>query len=237
MQVPAAQDLVAEKFLRPPRTARGIYLDRRPGHEDVHMRFAWAAPNKWVWMHEAEPLAGAITDGSKNVIVEDGVAVLITEEGEVGTTYRLRNLLQPRGYGFEGWELGPVSAGTLIGRSAWFFSSTPTMSGKTAHEVVFDADSGVILCMRSDGAYLGFEELELNEEISDEAFEWGGPVEPQKVGRALVIPEDDGTYSVIWEVSVRGRPMFDQQGPGGISRDEAIAWGEERASRTVVRGE
>lgn len=82
MQVPAAKDLVAEKFLRPPRTARGIYLDRSPKQDDVHMRFVWATPNKWVWMHAAEPLAGAITDGTTNVIIEDGVAVLVTEEGE-----------------------------------------------------------------------------------------------------------------------------------------------------------
>lgn len=237
MQVPAAQDLVAEKFLRPPRSARGIYLDRRPGHQDVQMRFVWAAPNKWIWMQEAEPLAGAMTDGTTNVLIEDGVAVLVTDQGEVGTTHRLRNLLQPSGYDFERWELGPVSAGTHISRSAWFFSSTPMMSGKTAHEVVFDADSGVILCMRGDGTYLGFEELELDEGTPDETFRWNGPVNPRKVGRALVIPEGDGTYSVIWEVSVRGRPMFHQQGPPGISRDEAIPWGEERAARTVVRGE
>jgi hypothetical protein len=237
MQVPEAVDLVAEKFLRPPRTARGIYLDRRPGHEDVHMRFVWAAPNKWVWMHNEEPLAGAITDGTTNVIIEDGIAILVTDDGEVGTTHRLRNLLRPRGYDFEGWELGPVSAGTLIGRPAWFFSSTPTMSGRTAHELAFDADSGVILCMRTVESYLGFEELELDAEIPDETFQWDGPVERRRIGRALVIPEEDGMFSVTWEVSVRGRPMFDQQGPGGISWDEAVAWGEERAATTVVRGE
>ncbi|MFN2587641.1 MAG: hypothetical protein ABR613_05955, partial [Actinomycetota bacterium] len=105
------------------------------------------------------------------------------------------------------------------------------------HELVFDADSGVILCMRTDDFYLGFEELDLDEEIPDETFRWDGPAEPRKIGRALVIPEDDGTHSVIWEVSVRGRPMFDLQGPGGISREEAVAWGEERAAKTLVRGE
>jgi len=236
MSVPTAADLVTEKFLRPPITARGVYLDRRPGHKDVHMRFVWASPDKWVWMHAAEPLAGALTDGITNVIVENGVGVLVTNEGEVGTTHRLRNLLGPSGYDFEGWELGPVSAGTHIGRSAWF-TSTPTMSGKAAHEVVFDADSGVILCMRSDGTYVGFEELELDEEIPDETFRWTGPVEPRKIGRALVIPEGDGTRSVIWEVSVRGRPMCHQNGPARISRDEAIAWGEKRAAKTIVRGE
>ena len=47
-------------------------------------------------------------------------------------------------------------------------------------------------------------------------------MDPRKIGRALIIPEEDGTFSVMWEVSVRGRPMFHQEGPGGISRDEAI---------------
>lgn len=237
MTVPTASDLVTEKFLRPPTTARGVYLDRRPGHSDVHMRFVWAAPNQWVWLHKAEPAAGAITDGTTNVIVEDGVAVVVTDQGEVGTTHRLRNLLRPRGYDFEGWELGPVSAGMAIGRSAWFFTSTPTIEGKVAHELAFDAESGVILFMRSDEAYLGFEELVLDEETPDVAFRWDGPVEPRKVGRALVIPEEDDKYSVIWEVSVRGRPMFHQDGPAGITRDEAVAWGERRAAKTMVRGE
>lgn len=237
MQVPTASDLVAEKFLRPPTTARGIYLDRRPGRDDVHMQFVWAAPDKWVWMHAAEPTAGAMTDGTTSTIVEDGVAALVTKEGHVGTTHRLRNLLQPRGYDYTGWELGLVSAGTVIGRRAWVMSATPTMAGKMPHELVFDAESGVILCMRTDESYLGFEELFLDEEIPDEAFRWKGPKEQRKIGRAVVIPEDDGTYSVIWAISVRGRPMFDQQGPAGISKDEAVAWGEERAARTVVRDE
>ena len=237
MQVPAAQDLVAEKFLRPPRTARGVYLDRRPGHDDVQMRLAWAAPDKWLWMHKADPLAGAVTDGTTNVIVEDGVAVLVTDDGEVGTTHRLRNLLRPRGYDFEGWELGPVTAGTLIGRSAWFFSVTPTLEGKAAHEVVFDAESSVLLCMRADEFYLGFEELELDEDIPETTFQWTGPVEPRRIGSALVIHEDAGHYSVLWEISVRGRSMFHHDGPAGLTKDEAVGWGEERATRTQIRPE
>lgn len=237
MSVPTASDLVAEKFLRPPTTARGVYLDRRPGHNDVHMRFVWAAPNKWVWLYKAEPAAGAITDGTANVIVEDGVAVAVTDQGEVETTHRLRNLLRPRGYDYEGWELGPVSAGTALGRSAWFFTSTPTIEGKAAHELAFDAESGVILFMRTDESYLGFDELELDVEIPDETFRWTGPIEPRKVGSALVIHEDDGTYSVLWEISVRGRSMFHQDGPAKLTKDEALAWGEERAARTHIRPE
>src|SRR4051794_10030421 len=49
--VPTASDLVSERFLRPPTTARGIYLDRRPDHVDTHMRFTWSRPDKWVWLH------------------------------------------------------------------------------------------------------------------------------------------------------------------------------------------
>ncbi len=237
MSVPEAQDLVAEKFLRPPIAARGVYLDRRQGRADVHMRFVWAAPDRWVWMHHAEPLAGAMTDGTTNVIVEDGVAVLVTTEGRVGTTHLLLNLLRPSGYDFEGWEMGPVSARTHIGREAWIFSVTPTMAGKAPHELVFDADSGVILCMRTDNFYLGFKELYLDETIPDETFRWHGPVEPRKLGHALVISEENGTHSVIWQVSVRGRPMFDAQGPRGISRDEAVIWSEERAVEAIIRGE
>lgn len=201
------------------------------------MRFAWAAPDRWVWMHQANPVTGAITDGATNVIVVDGMAVVVTDQGEVGTTHRLRNLIQPRGYDFEGWELGPVTAGTAIGRSAWFFFSTPTKPGKVAHEVAFDAESGVILFMRTDESYLGFENLELDKEIPDETFRWAGPIGLRKVGSALVIREDDGTYSVLWDISVRGRPMFHQNGPTGLTKDEAVAWGEERAARTHVRPE
>ena len=103
------------------------------------------------------------------------------------------------------------------------------------HEVVFDADSGVILCMRNDGSYLGFEELELDEPLPPETFKWSGPVEPRKIGSALGVPEEDGTFSVGWDVSVRGRGVFHQQGLGGVSREEAISWGEVRAAITHVR--
>lgn len=234
MTVPTALDLVTEKFLREPVTAQGIYLDRRPGRKDIHMRFVWASPNRWVWMHAEGPLAGAITDGTTNVIIEDGVAVLVTDEGQVHTTQQLTNLFRPRTFDYEGWELGPVANGTVIGRPAWLFTTTPSMAGKIAHEVVFDAESGVILCMRADGAYLGFEELELDQEIPDETFRWDGPVEPQKVGTATVIPEMDGSYSVIWQVS---RNLFDQIGPSWVSKDEAIAWGEARAAHLHFRSE
>lgn len=237
MQRPTAQELMEVRRLLPPTTARGLYLDRRPGTDDVHMHFVWEWPDKWVWMHESEPLAGAITDGITNVIVEDGVAVLVTDEGEVGTTPRLTNLLRPSNYDFDGWELGPVTEATVIGRSAWSFTCTPSDSGKRPHEVIFDADSGVILRMKGEGSYLGFEELELDEEISEENFRWSGPVEPRKIGTALVVPEEDGTFSVHWEISVRGRPMFHQNGPDRVSRDEAVAWGGERAAKTSIRGE
>ena len=201
------------------------------------MRFAWEWPDKWLWVHVAAPLAGAITDGTINVIVEDGVAVLVTDEGGVITAHRLTNLLQPRNYDFEGSELGPVTGGTHIGRQAWFFTAQSSKPGRRPHEVVFDADSGVLLCMRSEDSYLGFEELELDVDIPADTFRWSGPVAARKIGHASVVPDDDGTFMILREVSVRGRPMFYQNGPGGLSRNDAIAWGEERAALTKVRGE
>lgn len=239
MTVPTASDLITEKFLRPPTSARGVYLDRRPGHKDVHMRFIWAAPNKWMWMHATEPAAGAITDGTTNVIVEDGVAVLVTDQGEVSISHRLRNLLQPSGYDYDGWELGSVSAGTAIGRRAWITSANPDpgVPGKAAHELVFDAESGVILFMRTGDVYLGFEELALNEDIEDEAFRWNGRIEPREIGNAFVARDRQGGYTVSWQVAVRGRPMFHQEGPDRVTRDEAVAWGEARALSTQIRDE
>lgn len=228
---------MTEKFLRRPKTARGLYLDRRPEHEDVHMRFVYAEPDRWVWLHEEEPADGAITDGTTNVIVDEGVAVVVTNEGEVGTTNRLENLLRPSHYNFSSWELGPVKSGTAIGRAAWLFSATPTTSGKTSHELAFDAESGVILFMGAEGFYLGFEELELDEEFPDGTFRWSGPIESRKIGTALVTPSEDGTYSVIWEISVRGRSVFHQEGPCPLTQDEAVAWGEERAARTHIRAQ
>ena len=91
--------------------------------------------------------------------------------------------------------------------------------------------------MRTEGAFLGFEELELNEGIDDEEFRWDGPVDLRNVGKAFVARDREGRYTVSWQVAVRGRPMFHQQGPEGIGRDEAIAWGEARAATTVVRDE
>ena len=189
-------------------------------------------------MHTADPLAGAITDGTTNVIVEDGVAVLVTDEGEVHTTHRLSNLLRPSLCDFEGCELGRVMAVTWIGRSAWSIPCKPSTPGKHAHDIVFDAESGVLLCVRTGDSYLGFEELELDEVIPARTFRWSGPVEPRKVGRALVVPEEDGgSFSVHWEVSVRGRSLFHQDGPASVSRIEAVRWGEARAVTTTVRGE
>lgn len=198
------------------------------------MRFVWASPNKWVWVYAEGPLTGAMTDGTTKVIIENGVAVLVTDEGKVHAGNRLTNLFRPRTFDYEGWELGPVTNGTVIGRAAWLFTTTPSMQGKAAHEVVFDADSGVILCMRTEEAYLGFEELELDQEIPDETFQWDGPIEPLKVGTATVIPEIDGSYSVFWEVS---RGLFHHDGPRSVSKDEAIAWGEARAAHIHFRSE
>ncbi len=235
MEAPSPTDLTSGKFLRSPRTARGIYLDRRPGKDDVHMRFTFEAPDRWVWLHHDGVPSGAISDGKTNVIVEDGVAALVTDAGEVGTTHRLMNLLKPMWFHWADTEFSEVTPGEAIGRSAWLVSAVPHQPGKVPNELAFDQESGVLLYVKSSGDYLGFEELFLDESIDDETFRWNGPVEPRKIGSAVVIPEEDGTFAVIWEVSVKSRSMYHQDGPARITKDQAIRWGEERAAHTRVR--
>lgn len=235
VQPPSVEELTSGKNLQRPSTVRGIYLDRRPGKNDVHMRFTYAAPDRWVWLHLDGAPSGAITDGKTHVIVEDGVAALVTDAGEVGATHRLMSLLNPMWFNWAGTEFGDVVEGEAIGRSAWLVSATPHQPGKVPMDLAFDQESGVLLYMKGSGSYLGFEDLFLDEELDDETFRWDGPVEPRKMGSALVIPEEAGTYSVIWEVAVKDRPMYHQNGPAGIPKDEALRWGEERAARTLVR--
>lgn len=231
------EELTSGKKLQRPSTVQGIYLDRRLGKNDVHMRFTYAAPDRWVWLHRDGAPSGAITDGKTHVVVEDGVAALVTEAGQVGTTHRLTSLLNPRRFTWTDTEFGVVVEGEAVGRAAWLVSSTPHQPGKVPHDLAFDQESGVLLYMKGPepGDYLGFEELFLDEELDDETFRWDGPVEQRKIGSALVIPEEDGTYSIIWEVSVRDRPIYHQDGPPGITKDEAVRWGEERAAQTLVR--
>ena len=234
MLVPTANDLLSQRFLRPPKTASGIFVDRDQGN-DLHMRFMWATPDKWLWMHKREPPSGAITDGNTNTIIEEGSAVIVTHHGKVVTSNRLRNFFRPGSFDYSGWKLSSVSPGTVLGREAWITSAMPTAGNKLAHDLAFDAESGILLFMRSQDFYTGFEELSLNEEVGTETFEWSGPIHPRKFGDALVIPESDNTYSAIWEVSVRDRPMFFQKGPSGVQKAEAIAWAEQRAAEVRIR--
>lgn len=232
------EELISGKHLRHLSTARGIYLDRRSYKRGgAHMRFTYAAPDRWVWLHRDGAPSGAITDGKTHVIVEDGVAALVTEAGQVGTTHRLTSLLNPRRFNWTDTEFGEVVEGQAIGRAAWLVSSTPHQPGKVPHDIAFDQDSGVLLYMKGPepGDCLGFEELSLNEELDDETFHWDGPVEPRKIGWATVIPEEEGNYSTMWSVSVKGRHIYSQEGPLWRTKDEAVRWGEDRAARTQIR--
>jgi hypothetical protein len=40
---------------------------------------------------------------------------------------------------------------------------------------------------------------------------------------------------VHWEISIKGRSMYHADGPAQVTRDAAVAWGEERAARTSIR--
>ena len=88
------------------------------------------------------------------------MAALVTDAGEVGTTHRLMNLLNPMWFNWADTEFGDVVPGEAIGRSAWLVSATPHQPGKIPLDLAFDQESGVLLCMKgSDGYHLGFEEL------------------------------------------------------------------------------
>lgn len=230
---PSALELVSGYHVRSPKTASGIYLDSRPGHDDIRMRFVHAAPDRWVWLHVDDPTAGAITDGTTNIVIDDGVAVVVTPEGSVRPTHRLSNLLNPVGYDFDGWTLGDVRDNTVIGRPAGLITATPKMKGKAVTECAFDRETGIILCMRSDGFYLGFEEIDLDISLADNSFTWSGPVDIRPAGVAHVVASDD-TYSCNWEIGVRGQRVFHHHSER-LSRDDAIRWAEARAAQVYVR--
>jgi hypothetical protein len=199
------------------------------------MRFTYAAPDRWVWLHHDGAPSGVITDGTTHVLIEDGVGVLSTMTGKVESSHKLMNLLNPMWMSWEDTELSDPIEGEAVGRSAWLISATPHAPGKVPVELAFDQRSGVLLYLKSPDSYLGFEELFLDEELHDETFRWDGPIDKRKVGTALVIPHEDGTYSVHWEISIKGRSMYHADGPAQVTRDAAVAWGEERAARTSIR--
>ncbi len=234
--VPSAQDLVRGVGVKPPNSAAGIYRNVDPRNY-VHMRFAYEEPDKWSWFHVGPPASGFVSDGTAHVVVEDGSAAIVTTEGEVHTTHRLRNLFNPRTFHWDGWRLSEVSGGAAIGRPAWLLIAEPTMPGKKTTELAFDKATGVILFMQGDGQYLGFDELTLDEPITDDAFVWDGPVEPRKIGHVNIIKQRDGTCTTSWEVSARRRWVYTLRGPVTNSLEDSRAWAEERAEQVFVREE
>lgn len=231
--VPSAHDLVRGVGLKPPTTAAGVYrnVDAR---NHVHMRFAYEAPDKWSWFHVEPPASGFVSDGKTHVVVEEGSAAIVTTEGEVHTTYRLSNLLNPRGFHWDGWRLSAVSEGVAVGKPAWLLRAEPTMPDKAATDLAFDQATGVLLFMKGGGYYLGFDELTLDEPIDDGVFIWDGPVGPRKIGVVYISKGSNG-FGASWQVNVRRRGVYDLESPAGLSLDELRAWGEERAEEVFVR--
>ena len=137
----------------------------------------------------------------------------------------------------EGWELPEPTESVELGRPVWLVTSTPapTMEGKQAHEVAFDQETGIMLFMRSENRYLGFEEIALNEPTPKEVFTWTGPVEERRIGVCYVSPNrDDPSCLASWQV----------QGAAGWhyvrderfrSKAEAMRWAEEHAVEVVSR--
>jgi hypothetical protein len=231
VNTPSSRDLVNGRLLKPPNSARGIFLDRQSGKHAVRMRFVFAASNRWIWLHSDGEDSGAISDGNTHVVVSEGTAVLVTHEGEVCTSSRFMCLLNPMRFDFSKTRLGPAQLGERLGRDAWVLPSP----GKGCDELAFDRDTGVLLYMKSSDQYLGFEELILDDVVDDGIFSWAGPIEPRKIGTTIVFPEEAGTYSAIWEISIRGRAVYSLNAPTGMTRKEALDWGESRATRTLVR--
>ena len=231
--MPSAQDLVRGVGLKPPGTATGIYrnVDDR---NHVHMRFAYRAPNRWSWFHVDLPLSGFVSDGTTHVVVEEGSAAIVTTEGDVHTTHRLRNLFNPRAFDWNGWRLREVSRHTAIGRPAWMLRAEPTMPGKAVTEQAFDQSSGVLLFMKTNGNYLGFDELTINEPIEDDVFRWHGPIARRRIGTVHISKGARG-YSGSWQVSVRGRLLYSLEAPANLMLDDLRAWAEERAEEVLVR--
>ena len=231
--MPSAHDLVRGVGVKPPTTAIGVYrnVDAR---NHVHMRFAYKVPDKWSWFHVDPPASGFVSDGTTHVVVEDGSAAVVTTEGRVGTTNRLRNLFRPERFHWDGWRLSEVSKGVAIGRTAWLLSAEPSIPDKATTELAFDQATGVILSMQGDGYYLGFDELALDEPIDDGVFVWDGPVEPRKIGTVFIDNASKG-WGGSWQVSVRRRSVYDLDSPAGLSLEQLRAWAEERADKVFVR--
>ena len=234
MSVPSAVELVTGRDHTLPDSARGIYLDRRRNRSDVHMRFTHGRPNRWLWLHKDEPFAGAMSDGLTRVILEDGVAVHVTRTGDITTTHRLENLFTPSLFDFSDYIFGDVLEGDACQRPAWLVSATTSTSSKSSLELAFDQESRILIHMQAPDAFLGFEQLELNCPLDLAEFTWAGPVEPRKVGAALVKRDLGDRYSAVWEIAIRGRTVFHESGPTGMSRDEAVAWAESRAARIEI---
>jgi hypothetical protein len=232
--VPSAFDLFSGTHLTPPASLRGIYVDRGD-REYIRVRVAYQAPCAWSWFHADAPPSGFVSDGNLRVVVEDGSAAVITTEGAVHTSSRLTSLLNPRLFTWDGWELSVPVESTELGRPSWVVRSMTTIPGKEATTSAFDAETGIVLFMRSNSGYLGFEQIELNEPIDNAIFKWQGPVDERKIGVGFVTRRADGMWECSWQITVRQRSVFDLSSPGFASSGEATEWAECRSLKVVVR--
>jgi hypothetical protein len=232
--VPSALDLFSGTDLTPPASLRGIYVNR-DNRQDIRMRVAYQAPCAWSWFHADAPPSGFVSDGNLRVVVEDGSAAVITTEGTVHTSSRLMSLLNPRLFTWDGSELSVPVESIELERPSWVVRSTATIPGKEPITSAFDAETGIVLFMRSKSHYLGFQQIELNEPIDNAIFTWQGPVDERKIGVGFVARRADGMWDCSWEITVRQRSVFDLSSSSFPSSAKATAWAECRSLKVVVR--
>lgn len=233
MGQPSADELLT-KSPSEIRSVSGIFVDEG-ARQSVKMRFAWKHPDRWSWFHFEPPLSGVVTDGTTKVVVDEGTAAIVTTQGRVNTTHRLRSLLDPRLFDMEGWDNGPVRAGEACGREAWLFHAEAKIEGKETTEIAIDSDTGIMLFMRSPNRYLGFEEIEIGQPMADEVFTWRGPTEERPIGTAFVSRLPGQPWHISWQVSARRRFVFDMDSPSFEDVEDARAWASDRALKVVVR--
>lgn len=232
----ASRELFAGVGMKRSSTMRGVYVDRGD-RQNVRARFAFEGANRWSWMLSEDPAAGFVSDGRTHAVIDEGTAAIVSTKGRVATTHRLGALLKPRLFDVQGWELSEPLASVALGRPAWVVSATPasTVEGKETMEIAFDQQSGIILFMRGEGRFLGFEEVALDEPIPEEVFTWTGPVEERRIGTCYVSPDKgDPTCLVSWQVSVGGRPAYVRD-ERFRSKAEAMKWAEEHALEIISR--
>ena len=226
-------DLFAGKHLRKPDRVRGVYVDRRP-EQNIRARFTYAERDRYRWLTDEQSPSGLMSDGRTHVLMQNGIAVLVTTDGKVSITHRFRNLLNPSSFHLDDWQVGDVERGAIAARDVWVVEARPTMPGKEPTTHSFDQETGIILAMSGGPQFTGFEEIEFDLYIDDETFSWEGPVERRPIGVGYV-SEREGAWSVSWQIHFPELAAGYHRKENFGSKHEAVAWTEERAPEVVVR--